>query len=135
MFLDREPATDIIGEGPEAVAQRLRSRQDFSGFDGATPGIVGLEEGGLRGATPGAVEGADFEAAGLRGAIAGAGAGSGVVFEGATPGATAGAGDRKGDGIGLTGITVAFGCGVSGALVPQSGSFQKGTRSRAATSL
>ena len=130
MFLDKEPATDIIGEGPEAVAQRLRSRQDFFGFDGATPGIGGLEEIGLRGATPGVVDGAgaDFEAAGFRSAIVPVGAVCGV-------GVTTGAGDRKGEGVGLAGMTVAIGCGVSGALLPQSGSFQKGTRSRAARCL
>ena len=94
-----------------------------------------MEETGLPAATSGVVEGADFEAAGLRDAIAGVGAGSGVAFESATPGVTVGAVDRKGDGIGLDGMTVAIDCGVSCALVPQSGSFQKGTRSRAARSL
>lgn len=39
---------------------------------------------------------------------------------------------RKGEGIGRLGMTVAIGTGVSGALVPQFGSSQKGTRSRGA---
>lgn len=50
-------------------------------------------------------------------------------------GVTAGAIDRKGEGIGLAGMTVVIGCRVSGAFVPQSGSFQNGTRSRAARCL
>lgn len=56
------------------MAQRLKSRQDFPGFVGAIPGVGGSEEISSGGTTPGVVVGAEFEAAGLRGAMFGVGA-------------------------------------------------------------
>lgn len=138
LFLDKDPATDIIGDGPEAVAHKLTWRHDFSSF-------LGVDVTGLEGATPGVGEGEAFKDTDLKGPMAGVGAGrKGDGFKEALRSTTLGmvvgfagadssvSGSANGVGMAFVGATVAIGRGVSGALVPQFGSFQKGTLSRAA---